>query len=90
MIFLVTFCLRSLKDCYVLSPHKDGCLFVCASEHFSECSFPFAVSQPQAVDSLDVYIEHRLLMEQQLRARDGANIQRDPRNMFPPELLRRL
>ncbi|XP_065177638.1 DNA replication licensing factor mcm7-B-like [Sycon ciliatum] len=45
--------------------------------------------EPQAVDSLDVYIEHRLLMEQQLRARDGANIQRDPRNMFPPELLRR-
>lgn len=44
---------------------------------------------PQVVakDSLDVYIEHRLMMEQ--RVRDPADT-RDPRNQYPPELMRRL
>ncbi|XP_044266718.1 DNA replication licensing factor Mcm7 [Tribolium madens] len=37
-------------------------------------------------DALDVYIEHRLMMEQRLRQ---PNEQRDARNKFPPELLRR-
>lgn len=40
-----------------------------------------------AKDSLDVYIEHRLMMEQ--RGRDPADT-RDPRNQYPPELMRRL
>ncbi|XP_066578804.1 DNA replication licensing factor MCM7 [Amia ocellicauda] len=39
-----------------------------------------------AKDSLDVYIEHRLMMEQ--RARD-PNDTRDPRNQYPHELMRR-
>uniref|UniRef100_A0AAQ5XWZ1 DNA replication licensing factor MCM7 n=1 Tax=Amphiprion ocellaris TaxID=80972 RepID=A0AAQ5XWZ1_AMPOC len=39
-----------------------------------------------AKDSLDVYIEHRLMMEQ--RGRDPADT-RDPRNQYPPELMRR-
>ncbi|CAG08303.1 unnamed protein product [Tetraodon nigroviridis] len=39
-----------------------------------------------AKDSLDVYIEHRLMMEQ--RGRDPAET-RDPRNQYPPELMRR-
>ncbi|KAJ3653658.1 hypothetical protein Zmor_012897 [Zophobas morio] len=39
-----------------------------------------------AKDALDVYIEHRLMMEQRLRQ---PNEQRDARNKFPPELLRR-
>lgn len=43
--------------------------------------------QVVAKDSLDVYIEHRLMMEQ--RARDPADT-RDPRNQYPPELMRRL
>uniref|UniRef100_A0A8C4J139 DNA replication licensing factor MCM7 n=1 Tax=Dromaius novaehollandiae TaxID=8790 RepID=A0A8C4J139_DRONO len=37
-------------------------------------------------DVLDVYIEHRLLLEQ--RGRDAGDT-RDPQNQYPPELLRR-
>ncbi|XP_025921527.1 DNA replication licensing factor MCM7 [Apteryx rowi] len=37
-------------------------------------------------DVLDVYIEHRLLLEQ--RGRDAGET-RDPQNQYPPELLRR-
>lgn len=40
-----------------------------------------------AKDSLDVYIEHRLLMESRLR---NPNDARDPSNRFPPELMKRL
>ncbi|XKL60425.1 hypothetical protein PGB90_007482 [Kerria lacca] len=36
-------------------------------------------------DSLDIFIEHRLLIEQ----RNQSTEQRDPRNRYPPELLRR-
>ncbi|KAJ9586445.1 hypothetical protein L9F63_019909, partial [Diploptera punctata] len=39
-----------------------------------------------AKDSLDVYIEHRLMMEQRLRQ---PGEQRDPHNKYPPELMRR-
>ncbi|KAF2880379.1 hypothetical protein ILUMI_25795 [Ignelater luminosus] len=39
-----------------------------------------------AKDSLDVYIEHRLMMENRMRQ---PNEQRDLRNKFPPELMRR-
>lgn len=39
-----------------------------------------------AKDSLDVYIEHRLLME--ARNRNQMD-QRDERNRFPPELMKR-
>uniref|UniRef100_A0A672GD35 DNA replication licensing factor MCM7 n=1 Tax=Salarias fasciatus TaxID=181472 RepID=A0A672GD35_SALFA len=42
--------------------------------------------QVVAKDSLDVYIEHRLMMEQ--RGRDPADT-RDSRNQYPPELMRR-
>lgn len=38
-------------------------------------------------DSLDVYIEHRLLMESRLRNQGET---RDPKNQFPPELMKRL
>lgn len=40
-----------------------------------------------AKDALDVYIEHRLMMEQRLRQ---PNEHKDPKNKFPPELMRRL
>ena len=40
-------------------------------------------------DTLDVYIEHRLLMEQRAHP-DGQDVTRDPRNKYPPELMRRL
>ncbi|XP_076435363.1 DNA replication licensing factor mcm7-like [Babylonia areolata] len=39
-------------------------------------------------DTLDVYIEHRLLMERRNHP-DGQEITRDPRNKYPPELMRR-
>lgn len=47
----------------------------------------FCSIQVVAKDSLDVYIEHRLMMEQ--RGRDPADT-RDARNQYPPELMRRL
>lgn len=40
-----------------------------------------------AKDALDVYVEHRLMMEGRTRQQ---NEQRDARNKFPPELMRRL
>lgn len=40
-----------------------------------------------AKDSLDVYIEHRLMMESRFR---GTNERSDPRNRFPSELIKRL
>jgi len=40
-------------------------------------------------DTLDVYIEHRLLMERRNHP-EGQEITRDPRNKYPPELMRRL
>lgn len=39
-----------------------------------------------AKDALDVYIEHRLMMESSTR---NPMEQRDPRNSFPPELMKR-
>ena len=39
-------------------------------------------------DSLDVYIEHRQLMEQRLHP-DGNEVTRDVQNKYPPELMRR-
>ncbi|XP_005104285.1 DNA replication licensing factor mcm7 isoform X2 [Aplysia californica] len=39
-------------------------------------------------DALDVYIEHRLLMEQRNHP-DGQEVTRDPKNRYPPELIRR-
>lgn len=46
----------------------------------------YKTSASVARDSLDVYIEHRLLMEQRLRQ---PGEQRDPRNKYPPQLMRR-
>lgn len=40
-----------------------------------------------AKDSLDVYIEHRLLMESRMRHQHET---RDPNNQFPTELMKRL
>ncbi|ESN91580.1 hypothetical protein HELRODRAFT_96289 [Helobdella robusta] len=42
-----------------------------------------------AKDALDVYIEHRLLMEQKLHPQGQQEVTRDPKNKYPPELLRR-
>ncbi|KAK9870461.1 hypothetical protein WA026_008021 [Henosepilachna vigintioctopunctata] len=46
----------------------------------------FIQHEIQPVDALDVYIEHRKLMEQRIRQ---PNEHRDPNNKFPPELMRR-
>lgn len=71
---------------------KDVCIFAC----FCICFIVYSIVQilmkkhsiqTVAKDSLDVYIEHRLMMEQ--RGQDPAET-RDPRNQYPPELMRRL
>lgn len=46
-----------------------------------------SLEQVVAKDSLDVYIEHRLMIEQ--RGHDPAD-NRDARNQYPAELMRRL
>ncbi|KAG8231596.1 hypothetical protein J437_LFUL012288 [Ladona fulva] len=46
----------------------------------------FKQNEIVAKDTLDIYIEHRLLLEQRLRQ---PGEQRDPRNRYPPELMRR-
>ena len=53
--------------------------------HSYQCHL-FVSWQVQVKDALDVYIEHRLLLEQ--RNRNDTET-RDPRNKYPPELLRR-
>lgn len=45
-------------------------------------------TQVTARDSLDVYIEQRLMLQQQQQRPDS--VPRNPRNMYPPELIRRL
>lgn len=47
----------------------------------------FKTHDVAAKDALDVFIEHRLMMENRLRQ---PNDQRDPRDKFPRELMRRL
>jgi len=37
----------------------------------------------------DIYIEHRLLMEQRIRGGPANATPSNPRNKFPPELMRR-
>ena len=46
--------------------------------------------QVQNKDSLDVYIEHRILMEQRNHPEGQSDATRDPKNKYPPELVRRL
>lgn len=41
-------------------------------------------------DALDIYIEHRLLMEQRNHPDGDAEVARDARNKYPAELMRRL
>ena len=45
--------------------------------------------QVVAKDALDVYIEHRLMMEQRMNQTRG-DVTRNIQNKYPPELLRRL
>lgn len=57
---------------------------------FSEAVFDLLPQYKQrdvvAKDTLDVYIEHRLLLRQRIR---GETAPQDPRNMYPMELLKR-
>ncbi|XP_074657741.1 DNA replication licensing factor mcm7-like [Tubulanus polymorphus] len=45
--------------------------------------------EPINKDALDVYIEHRLLMEQRNHPQGQGEVTRDPMNQYPPELMRR-
>lgn len=56
------------------------------SEAVSEMLPQYKTKEVMAKDVLDVYIEHRLLLQQRLR---GEGSSRDPRHSYPPELLRR-
>lgn len=56
------------------------------SEAISELLPTYKQREVTAKDSLDVYIEHRLLLRQQHR---GESTARDPKNVYPPELIRR-
>ncbi|EEB14478.1 DNA replication licensing factor mcm7, putative [Pediculus humanus corporis] len=42
-----------------------------------------------AKDSLDVYIEHRLMMDEKTKGQEGVTTSHNPYNKFPPELMRR-
>lgn len=57
------------------------------SEVISEMLPTYKEHSAIAKDSLDVYIEHRILMQSRTR---NPNEQHDPKNQFPPELMRRL
>ncbi|KDR14096.1 DNA replication licensing factor Mcm7 isoform X2 [Zootermopsis nevadensis] len=57
-----------------------------ASEVVHEILPDYKEREVIAKDALDVYIEHRLLMEQRLHQ---PGEQRDVRNKYPPELMRR-
>jgi len=49
----------------------------------------YKVKEVQNKDSLDVYIEHRILMEQRNHPEGQSDATRDPKNKYPPELVRR-
>ena len=59
---------------------------ILASEAIWELLPDYREHEPAAKDALDVYINHRQLMEQRTR-QPGEN--RAPQNAFPPELMRR-
>lgn len=74
----------SLVDAIVQNTRRYSSLF---SDVILELLPSYKERSTLAKDSLDVYIEHRLMMESRMR---GTNEQRDPRNRFPPELIKRL
>lgn len=57
------------------------------SDVVSELLPVYKQREVMAKDALDVYIEHRLLLRQQ---HHGNAPLTDPRNTYPPELIRRL
>ncbi|EDV28882.1 uncharacterized protein TRIADDRAFT_19118, partial [Trichoplax adhaerens] len=49
----------------------------------------YKLKEPTNKDALDIFIEHRLLMEQRNHPDNAADAFREARNKYPPELLRR-
>lgn len=74
----------SLVDAIIQNTRRYSSLF---SDVILELLPSFKERSTMAKDSLDVYIEHRLMMEARMR---GTTEQRDARNRFPPELIKRL
>ena len=70
--------------CYPKSSISDEFL----DRSFLTFDLPVPVLQIVNKDALDVYIEHRLLMEQ--RNHQDQEATRDSHNKYPPELMRRL
>lgn len=75
---------ESLVEAIIQNTRRYSYLF---SEVILELLPQYKERNVVAKDSLDVYIEHRLLMESRLR---NPNDIRDPKNHFPPELMKRL
>lgn len=74
---------ESLAEAVVANTRRYSVLF---SDVIAELLPTYKERDVVSKDSLDVYIEHRLLMESRTRNRVD---QRDDRNSFPPELMKR-
>lgn len=75
---------EGLAEAVVSNSRRYAALF---SDVIAEMLPNFKEREVHAKDALDVYIEHRLLMES--RSRNQME-QHDQRNHFPPELMKRL
>lgn len=74
---------ESLAEAIVLNARRYTNMF---SDAIMELIPMYKQREVTAKDALDVYIEHRLLMESRTR---NQMEQRDERNRFPPELMKR-
>lgn len=74
----------SLVDAIVQNTRRYANIF---SEVILELLPTYKERAVTARDSLDVYIEHRIMMDNRIR---NANEQREAYNRFPPELMKRL
>lgn len=75
---------ESLAEAVVANSRRYAQMF---SDVIAEMLPSYKEREVHAKDALDVYIEHRLLMES--RSRNQME-QHDERNHFPPELMKRL
>ena len=75
---------EGLADAVVSNTRRYATMF---SDIIAEMLPTYKEREVHAKDALDVYIEHRLLMETRTR---NPMEQHDQRNQFPPELMKRL
>lgn len=75
---------EGLAEAVVNNSRRYAAMF---SDVIAEMLPNYKEHEVHAKDALDVYIEHRLLMESRTR---NPMEQHDQRNSFPPELMKRL